>query len=124
MNWFQKLFSKNQSQEETVIKFNLDLRPWDNADAENLKAFLRSDIGDHFIKHLKKHQIDITNWAIDSSSGNYKSLEYKACVAHGVKLALDNILNMSQSKKTEVKQELTQVEFTKFFNTRMGLFKT
>jgi hypothetical protein len=97
--------------------------PWTDADALTLFEFLKTDTGDLFLKKLRSYHLEVTQWATDVSMENYDNMKYRACVAHGVKLKLDKILEMSRAKPGKNKEEEDK-KLDQFFSRRMAMFKS
>ena len=94
------------------IKFNVDVPHWHDGHAANLEEFLRTHTGEVFIQHLKKYQIEMSEWAIEADAAN------RSQTAKGVKIAHENLLRMA--KKQKVVKEVDPKTQEDFINRRMS----
>jgi hypothetical protein len=121
IKYLKKLFNKPEPES---ISFQVDLPPWENHHAHELHAFFKTDTGSLFLQHLKRHQIDVNSWAVDTSQEAYDNMKYRGCVAYGTKLHLDKILSMSRAEPENKKRELSDKQVETWFNKRMGIYKS
>lgn len=120
LRWLNNKFGVKQE----VISYQIDITPWHDGTAQALYEYLKTDAGNLFIKHLRKYQIDVNQWATDVSMENYESMKYRASVAHGVKLTIDKVLEMSKFVPQTMNEEVSKSKLDNFFKSRMGLFKS
>lgn len=120
INYIKSLF---QSKEPEPI-YQGEIAPWVDDDALALHEFLNSSTGIHLMNHLRKHQLEVNQWATDVSMENYENMKYRACVAHGVKLDQDYLRSLSRARPKSKHQETSKEMMDKFINRRMGMFKS